>query len=1772
MKDAPKRLSDLSAQEKRELLARLLRVKIGASEEVFPLSHGQRALWFLYQLAPQSAAYNLLYAAHLHFTLDVPALQRALQALIQRYPILTATYAMDGKEPLQRFHRDLTLAVEVIDACAWSPEYLRQQLDREGNSPFDLEHGPLLRIKLYTRSLQSSVLCLTIHHIIADLWSLNTLIDELHELYLANSAGQQALLPAAAPQFTDFINWQANMLAGPEGEQHWRYWQERLAGELPLLNLPISKARPSLQTYNGASHSFKLSDQLVGQLRRLAQAENVTLYTLALAVFELLLFRYSDQEDLLIGTPMLGRNRANDEKTIGYFANPVVLRTNFAANPTFKDLLRQVRQTVIEAIEHQDYPFPLLVERLQPRRNPSYSPLIQTLFIWDKPAQGNVHAGPGEEAPELKRPIPQFEPFIIGQQGAPFDLTLTIFEIGSALTADFRYNVDLFDAATIARMEQHLHTLLQAVVANPQQRVLDLPLLTEAERRQMVIEWNATNCAFKEDACLHQLFEEQVLRTPQEVALVCENQQLTYRELNARANRVAHALQAAGVGPDTLVGVILERSLEMVVALLAILKAGGAYVPLEPTYPRERIAYMIQDAGLSVLLTQARLRERLPQVDLHVLSLDADENLLARYSQENPLSPVGPDNLVYMIYTSGSTGRPKGVMNIHRAVNNRLHWMQQAYQLTPADRVMQKTPFSFDVSAWEFFWPLLQGARLVIARPRGHQDPHYLIELIGEQQITTMHFVPSMLQAFLEQPGVEGCSSLKRVFCSGEALSFELQKRFFARLNADLYNLYGPTEAAIDVTSWTCRRDSSDTVVPIGYPIANTQIYILNRSLQPLPHGLVGELYIGGVGLARGYFNRPALTAEKFMRDPFSDDDQARLFKTGDLARYRPDGSIEFLGRIDHQVKIRGVRIELGEIEAVLGRHPQVQDVVVMAREDRPGDKRLVAYLVLDRRLSVEELRSYLKETLPQDMLPASFVSLQAMPLSPNGKVDRTALPTPDTARPELAADFVAPRTLLEEQLVQIWMEVLAIEGIGIHDNFFDLGGASIQSLQVVTKAHEIGIPLTLELLFEYQTIAELLPVVAAGTAQRAQAGRPQAAPAQMPSPAPREPVQPRSGNMLIESLGIYLPPRVVTTREVLAHCDTPIRFPLEQLTGIKTRRMAGESEFAFDLAKKAVAHCLSNSKYNPEDIDLVICSSISRYNGPNFHITFEPGTAIQLRHHFGFRNALTFDLSNACTGMFSAMYIVDAFLKAGLIRRGLVVSGEYITHLTATAQKEIAGYLDSRMACLTVGDAGAAVILDATSATDIGFHEFEMYTLGRYYDLCIAKASDREHGGAIMYTDSVKVSAVNIKQAVAHAADVMERAGWPHEAFQHVIMHQTSKMTIYDAGREINSYFGKEVCHEGNLINNIAERGNTATTTHFVALMDHILSNRIKSHSNVVFGVTGSGVNIGTAIYTLDDLPDRLRRASSGDWAPAKVEPEREKFVPTLPAHGRVRVAGLGTAPLRVEGGRSTLEMVRAAVEACLENSAYQRNDIDLLIYAGVYRDDFICEPAIAAVVAGTLDINASIESQQDKKMFSFDIFNGSLGFLNACYTAAAMFKAQKARTAMIVASEVENNREILPAELLGIEETGSAVILDEGPAGGTGFGNFVFKAFTGYLDASTSHTQLYEGKTCLHIAKDAQLETLYQRCISTALHELLQIEQMDIAQVKVFLPPQISSNFIAGLSKMMEIPRDRLVDVGASHDLFTSSFPYALQSLHEQGIVSAGDIGIVIAVGSGI
>jgi amino acid adenylation domain-containing protein len=1039
----------------------------------YPLSHGQRAMWFQHQVAPGSV-FNPVHAVRIRSDLDISLLRGAFQVLVDRHPMLRTTFVSREGEPVQLIHEQGEVDFHQEDASEWSEEDLNERLAEEAHRVFDLERGPLLRVHVFSRSPTEHVLMLAAHHIVVDLWSLAVLISELGILF--TSPDGLGSLPPLGLHYPDYVKWQTEMLAGPGGEELWDYWRTKLAGELPVLDLPTDRPRPSVQTHRGASESLWLDVELTKELKEFSESYGVTLYMTLLASFNVLLYRYSGQEDLIIGTPTTGRSRAELMDLVGYFVNPVALRSQLSAGLAFSEFLGQVRQTVVEAVDHQDYPFALLVEKRQPDRDPSRLPISQVMFILQRAHllydEGLSKFAVGMDGMRMELAGLALESVNVEQRMAPFDLTLMMAEADEGLAASMTYNTDLFDAATIQRMLGHYRTLLEQVVADPDQRVSAMSLLTDTERRQMLADWNDTTANYPRDRCVHELFEAQVERTPENDAVIFEDERLTYRELNRRANQLSHYLRRIGVGPETVVGISVNRSTEMVVGLLGILKAGGAYLPLDPAYPRERLAFMLDDARVPVLLTQERLVDGLPMSGSQTVRLDADRGPVARESYENPNDVVTPENLAYVIYTSGSTGRPKGVSLQHGGLANLVAAQTEAFGVEAGSRVLQFASLSFDASVSETFMALLTGATLCLARQDVLASVSGLRQLLHDHAITTVTLPPSLLSVLPS----EGLPSLRTVISAGEACSPDIVARWSP--GRRFFNAYGPTEATIGPTLHPVDYviDGVNNV-PIGRPIPNIQVYVLDRCLQMVPIGVPGELYIGGVGLARGYLNRPGLTAQKFIAHPLSDDPGARLYGTGDLARYRSDGTIEFLGRIDHQVKVRGFRIELGEIEAVLERHPALQRAFVLAREGELGDERLVAYVVPGDypKPTVPELRGFLGAKLPRYMIPSSFVTMEALPLTPSGKVDRKALPVPESTRPDLGTAYAMPQTGMERKLAAVWQQVLGVEKVGTHDNFFDLGGHSLMLAKVHSRLEEtVGRELSMVELFKYPTVAAL--------------------------------------------------------------------------------------------------------------------------------------------------------------------------------------------------------------------------------------------------------------------------------------------------------------------------------------------------------------------------------------------------------------------------------------------------------------------------------------------------------------------------------------------------------------------------------------------------------------------------------------------------------------------------------------------------------------------------
>ncbi|CCI16559.1 Similar to tr/Q9RAH4/Q9RAH4 (fragment) [Microcystis aeruginosa PCC 9807] len=1040
-----------------------------------PLSFAQQRLWFLDQLQPNSALYNIPMVLHFRGNFNQKALEQSLQEICDRHEILRTNFVTIDGQPTQVIQptRETISVVDLQDFPIQEQAEKTQQLkQKQATQPFDLAKESLIRITLVVLSETEHLLLVCMHHIISDGWSIEVLIHELTSLYNAYVQNQPANLAPLPIQYGDFALWQKQWLQGDVLQSQLNYWQNQLTAAPPLLSLPTDHPRPAVQSFVGTQQEFSLSPKLSQALTELSRQQGVTLFMTLLAAFDALLYRYTGSSDILVGTPIANRNRSEIEGLIGFFVNTLVMRTDVSDNPSFSQLLTRVREVTMDAYAHQDLPFEMLVEALQPERDLSHTPLFQVAFVLQNTPKSEI-AMTGLTVTDLP---PE-------NATAKFDLTLAMVNTDDGLKGVWEYNTALFESSTIERLSGHFLNLLGGIVANPQAQISQLPLLTESETNQLLIEWNNTQVDYPEYKCIHQLFEEQVKRTPDAVAVVYSEQQLTYNELNCRANQLAHYLQSLGVKPEQLVGICLERSLEMIVGLLAILKAGGAYVPLDPDYPSERLQFAIADAQLSFLLTQEGLINKLPEHQARLILLDRFTEEINQNSQDNLTGVVTANNLANLIYTSGSTGKPKGVMVEHRGLFNLAQAQIKTFNVQSNSRLLQFASLNFDASIWEIIMAMGAGATLYLDSKDALMPGLPLMGILKDYGITHITLPPSALAAL----PLEEIPELQTIIVAGEACSEELSKQWARGRN--FFNAYGPTETSVCATveKWT-----DETVkVTIGRPIANTQVYILDSHLQPVPIGVVGELHIGGLGLARGYLNRPQLTQEKFIPNPFEKDEvipptplnkggnkPSKLYKTGDLARYLPDGNIEYLGRIDNQVKIRGFRIELGEIEALLNQNEAVQSSCVIVREDNPGDKRLVAYVVPQHEinLTINEIRQFLRAKLPDYMVPTAFILLDAFPLTPNGKIDRRALPVPDL---QGKGEYIAPRNPIEEKMAQIWGEVLKLERVSVEDNFFELGGHSLLATQVISRLQEtFEIVLPLRYLFESPTIAQLSGVI----------------------------------------------------------------------------------------------------------------------------------------------------------------------------------------------------------------------------------------------------------------------------------------------------------------------------------------------------------------------------------------------------------------------------------------------------------------------------------------------------------------------------------------------------------------------------------------------------------------------------------------------------------------------------------------------------------------------
>ncbi|WYM00562.1 MAG: amino acid adenylation domain-containing protein [Gloeotrichia echinulata CP02] len=1055
---------------------------VSRESNIFPISFSQERQWFIEQFNPNSPLYNLPNIVRMKGHLNIDALEKSFTEIVNRHEVLRATFTLVDGQPVQMFSPPQSLTLPILDLSHLNEEdreyQFKQLASEDSRRSFNLSTGPLYRASLLRLGNEDYILLLNFHHIVFDAWSAGVLVREFTALYNAFNNGQPSPLPKLPIQYTDFAQWQQQQLQGSLMEKQISYWKKKLAGDLPILELPADRSRPSVQTFHGAIYSLTLPKSLSELIVEISREQEVTLFMTFLAAFKVLLHRYTGQEDIIVGSPTSGRNNPQTHDLIGFFVNTLALRTNFSKQQTFSELLAQVREVALSAFSHQDLPIGKVVEALQPERSSSHSPLFQVMFTYQNTPMPDLDFSGMTVTLEQN-----------AGDTAKFDLSLDVFENVEGFVCVFEYNTDLYNVDRITRLAGHFQKLLEGVVANPEQKVSELPLLTNAEYKQIFTNWNFTEITYPQE-CIHQLFESQVEQTPNNEAITYQGQYLTYQELNQRSNQLAHYLRKLKIGPDVLVGICLERSVDLVVATLGVLKAGGAYVPLDVNYPQDRLAYMIQDTQIPVLLTYKYLSDKLPQNNINTIYLDTEWSVIAQENAENlHIEGTTSANLAYVIYTSGSTGNPKGTMVQHGSLVNAYRGWEETYALRSATTChLQMASFSFDVFTGDWTRALCSGAKLLLCPSDLLLNPEGLYNLIVQEKVDCAEFVPAVFRNLIKylEKTQQSLDFMKVLAIGSDSWYVREYKHFlqFCGSQTRLINSYGLTEATIDSSYFEDSVDdlSLEEMVPIGRPFPNTNIYLLDRNQQPVPIGVPGEIYIGGAGIARGYLNQPKLTTARFITNFFNQKSSLCLYRTGDLARYRTDGNIEMMGRIDNQVKIRGFRIELGEIETVLCEQEGIHQSVVIVQQDLSGDKRLVAYVVPTANTTVSglDLRNFLKGKLPDYMIPAAFIILETLPLSPSGKINRRALPAPDWSSNDFKETYVAPRTAIEEVLVEIWQQALGINRIGIQDDFFNLGGHSLLAIQIISNVREsFEVQIPLQKLFQASTVANFASVIA---------------------------------------------------------------------------------------------------------------------------------------------------------------------------------------------------------------------------------------------------------------------------------------------------------------------------------------------------------------------------------------------------------------------------------------------------------------------------------------------------------------------------------------------------------------------------------------------------------------------------------------------------------------------------------------------------------------------
>jgi amino acid adenylation domain-containing protein len=1720
----------------------------------YPVSSAQHRLWILSKFEKVSTAYNITGILKVSAEININVFKEAIRTIIQRHETLRTIFKEVDGEIRQLIYEEIEFKFDEVSVQGAAE--LDKTIKKKSKHVFDLEVGPLLNISIINELASGKyAIVISMHHIISDGWSIGIFTKECSEIYNSLLQNNEPALEYLETQYVDFTLWEKEQEETTSFIKQKEYWKSKLENSPALLELPYKKERPNLQSFNGELYQSIADQHLSETIKNFCLKNKVSPFMFLLAIYKIVLSKYANQSDILVGTPITNRNVPELEHLIGFFVNTLVIRTKVESNLQFVDYLDEVKSTSLEVFQNKDVSFETVLDIIKPPRNTSYSPVFQVMFSMENMPKEQLIFGDEKAVFEQG-----------GEVSSKFDLTLYVREKGLSFEFEYEFNTDLFDRIMIVEFHKAYVNVLKSVLKKPTVTIADIVLLDAQAEKLILDKWNNTSHEYPKQSTFINQFKNSVEYYANKVAYEHSDTTLTYSELDKNSDRFAHFFTENGIGSGKKVALYIKRNSNLLPVLLGVLKTGATYIPLDPSYPVNRIKYIVEDSETEVILCNEVNKSLFDE--LTGIKVLAVENAKESTNAEpfNIPDIASKNQPVYMIYTSGSTGNPKGVRIAQHSLLNFLVAMKEHLGFNEQLRLLAVTSLAFDISGLELYVPLLSGGTVVLANEKEVKSAPKLIEVIHKHRINTMQGTPSLWQ-MLKEISWKPKEGFK-IICGGEALPSNLAA-WFLEVTNDAWNMYGPTETTI-WSSFLKIEDSDE--ITIGRPIFNTAMYILDKNRRPVKPGQKGELYIGGDGLAIDYYKRPELVKDRFIEWNYKSRN-IKLFKTGDLAKFKEDGTILYLGREDSQVKVNGYRIELGEIENKLLKLQEVDKAAVIVRKDNSDTNYLVAYLKLHEALTLEDVNKKLKTHLPAYMIPSRYLMLDELPLTPNGKIDRKALAGLQDENQIMNAEYVAPVTEIEITLTKIWQQVLEIDKIGVNDNFFDLGGASLQSVKISNLAEEEGLLATPELIFEFTTIKELalktkkISGVNIG-GQRIKQNEISVPRSLSSKEETGKVAKPGHTNISIESMGMYLPGKEVSSKELVQECNREIRFPIERLTGIKKMYFV-EEEYTIGLAEKAIEKCLAVSKYKPEHIDLVITCNIFRM-GSEKSISIEPGLSIQLSTKFGFKNALNFDITNACTGVFTAIYLAEAFIKSGAAHQCLIVSGEYISHVAKTSQLEVESYMDTRIAGLTLGDAGFAMILEKSNTSNIGFQKLDIFTMGAYSDLCIVKPTSQPHGGFVVRTDAIKMGEAGHVAAANHALKTLDSNNWDFSNIDHIIMHQASSTTTQNAMREINKVLNEKVTNSENIIDNIKERGNTATTTYWLATLDNILNGRISSNSNLIYCISGSGLTLGTALYAFDDLPDRIRTYEQTLIPQKKIDHLHEP-VETETARRRLKVSAIGVASKGTKN-ENGLELLYEATDRCIHGAS---NDLDLIVYFGINREEYMYEPAISTFLAGRIKANASVHDiEKGRNTFAFDLMNGAMGFLNTCHVMHQMAQANKCSKALITTSEIDNNKRYdADYEELPIFE-GAASILLEASDDDTGFGSFVFESFPEHINDKKSWAE-WDGIAIKTIIQETDNHcSEYAELTIQVVKKLLAKEVADLDNFNVIFAPQFSDKYLHLLasSELFKNWKGKWITTTETIENSTLTTAYQLNKAFVDNEVKSGDTALIINIASGL